>query len=523
MRLSQLNQVEYEDILLIVKYLAHSGSSFFSIKSPALLDIAHRFLPNTPMPDHRQIKKLFERLYEEHKATLMERLKKVEAVALTTDGWSTRRTKRFVVITTHWVKDGVFYKAVLDFKFFPRKHTAVALAEHIFDVELEFGIANKVLTVTTDNAKNATKSILILQKLHHTNLGTPQTLKLPWHIGCMAHTINIVVREGLDELKLVRKLRDILGVLRGVCSLNELFEETTRSLLGKRKRVPGLDVETRWNSMYLMIKSSIKLREVIDVISATDLYKEYIKDLYLNKDDWASLEKVTELLKVAYDYTNELSASSYVSLGQAVPIYQALKSQFKKSKAESQGDDSVSVQINKASELMLEKLKKYKENFKNDLTILAWLLDPNNDHIAPKAITYKNHLRENARIFSLSLNGTELTSEFEGAKITQCDEMNDGEIRDPVDFLYSRIGAGMDLKRDEKMKFYRNLSDNFGVLSEMAFRILLPMATSVPSESVFSIARNILGYNRGRLNETTIEMIVKLKCLLDLYYTERPC
>ena len=52
MRLSQLNQVEYDDILLIVKYLRIVAAPFLH-KKPALLDIARRFLPNTRMSEQR--------------------------------------------------------------------------------------------------------------------------------------------------------------------------------------------------------------------------------------------------------------------------------------------------------------------------------------------------------------------------------------------------------------------------------------------------------------------------------------
>ncbi|KAJ3697616.1 hypothetical protein LUZ61_001321 [Rhynchospora tenuis] len=73
---------------------------------------------------------------------------------------------------------------------------------------------------------------------------------------------------------------------------------------------PAWDVETRWNSTYLMLALALELKKAINRYALVDpKYELYPKD-----EDWDRVEALVSHLKVLYDVTNKLSGTKYSTL-----------------------------------------------------------------------------------------------------------------------------------------------------------------------------------------------------------------
>ncbi|KAL4090123.1 hypothetical protein QTP88_025022 [Uroleucon formosanum] len=118
-------------------------------------------------------------------------------VCLTTDCWTSRCNESYIAVTAHFVnKDFILKSILLECSEFSERHTAVNLSVEIRSIITKWKLEAKVVLVVSDNASNIKNAI--------------NTLHLR-HLGCFAHTINLVVEESLKcESDLINKVKTIV-------------------------------------------------------------------------------------------------------------------------------------------------------------------------------------------------------------------------------------------------------------------------------------------------------------------------
>ena len=78
----------------------------------------------------------------------------------------------------------------------------------------------------------------------------------------MAHVINLASQDALSEIKTeVEKIRHIVKAIKFSIENRRIYEASFRSD-GPSPSEPVLDVRTRWNSTYLMIRKALEVKEV---------------------------------------------------------------------------------------------------------------------------------------------------------------------------------------------------------------------------------------------------------------------
>ncbi|XP_025425945.1 zinc finger BED domain-containing protein 4-like [Sipha flava] len=91
-----------------------------------------------------------------------DRLKNVEAVCLTTDGWTSRTNQSFISLTAHFIdpkNETVVSSVLLDCIEFGEKHTSENLANFLRNLVEEWNLLYKFTAVITDNAANIKSAI----------------------------------------------------------------------------------------------------------------------------------------------------------------------------------------------------------------------------------------------------------------------------------------------------------------------------------------------------------------------------
>ena len=104
----------------------------------------------------------------------------------------------------------------------------------------------KIVSITTDNAANCASAIKKIETLTFKN-------NSPVHIRCAAHSVNLIVKNGLKHVEDV--LADIRKKIHAIKSSPRKMKELEDICFVKKIQFvgPKNDIPTRWNSTFTMI------------------------------------------------------------------------------------------------------------------------------------------------------------------------------------------------------------------------------------------------------------------------------
>lgn len=182
-------------------------------------------------------------LYTETKTSVLNELKSAPAVAITTDGWTSRSTESYVTITAHIIDE--YFQAqsyVLQTRKLSVSHTAENLAAVLNTALIEWHLVKdgKKPFISTDNAANIVNAVKICGMTH---------------IRCLAHTLNLATQKAMkveEVINLLKKVRHLVGFFHRSSTAAALLTSTQKGLnMPQHKLIQ--DVATRWNSSYDML------------------------------------------------------------------------------------------------------------------------------------------------------------------------------------------------------------------------------------------------------------------------------
>ena len=276
-------------------------------QSPAFVNYikeAHnpRFVPVSRQTTTRDFYKLF----KDRRSVIIDRLNSASSIALTSDIWSGHAKEDYLSVVAHFVNsDWQLEKRVLGLRLIDESHTGANIAERVIAVAEEYGITDKVFSITLDNASANSKAMITLTPALSGYIGD-----LFLHQRCACHIINLIVKAGLDKFKPM--LNDIRAAISFLNASNQRIATYKNVCIaaGYRPRMFGLDMDVRWNSTYLMLKHLIPHREPFTVFISTQ--HPFVNDHPLLTDlHWACAESVLCFLEQFYDSTVVLSGVYY--------------------------------------------------------------------------------------------------------------------------------------------------------------------------------------------------------------------
>ena len=169
----------------------------------------------------------------------------------------------------------------------------------------DYGIDNRIMSITLDNASANSKAID-----YFINSNIPNIAGKFFHARCACHIINLIVQSGLKQV--ASRIDNIRTALGWIMASNQRIAEFARYCKSKNlmPRKFQTDMPIRWNSTYSMLKSALpygkEITSFYNLNTANDPRHEKLTD-----DDWYVANVFVEFLKVFYDATVELSGVYY--------------------------------------------------------------------------------------------------------------------------------------------------------------------------------------------------------------------
>ena len=135
------------------------------------------------------------------------------------------------------------------------------------------------------------------------------------HMRCIAHVLNLIVNDGLKEANVsVKKVREAIRYMRNSPTRLNKFREVYDLLGIDNKSSLSLDVPTRWNSTYTMLKTACFYEKAFEKYEEIETeFRSDLGDDIPDFLDWQCVRQMVDMLQIFYDITMKISGSQFVT------------------------------------------------------------------------------------------------------------------------------------------------------------------------------------------------------------------
>ena len=513
------------------------------------------------------------KMFDERKVKLVERLASdsVNCVCLTSDIWSGNAKEDYLSVVAHYINpDWQLEKRVLGLVLIDCSHNGQNIADRVASVLSEYGVLEKVFAVTLDNASSNVSAMRMLRPILSKYLGLEVPAEDPrhpesavttmfLHQRCACHIINLIVKEALDFLKpLIEVFRTAISFLN---SSNQRIAAYKNYCIASsyRPRKFQLDMDVRWNSTYLMLKTLFPHKDPFTTFIHANYPRGEGGELLLTEEHWVVAEKVFKFLELFYDATVALSGVYYPT--SPLMLHYLVKIAIHLNKYAND------IHLRNVVQPMVDKYNKYWR----DIPLLysfAFILDPrakmkgftkvlrklmnltSTDYIAYQVGT-RARLTDVFNKYEEKYGAVRLRrtvpQNLSGKKRSAWDGIYDDDTPNPFDGGTSLLHSSLNLSRDTSatallhaatstasnaselvsyldcdtvsqlddsfdiLRWWHEHKLTYPVLSIMAKDVLTVPVSTISSESTFSMTGRIIEERRRRLKPETVEMLTCIK------------
>lgn len=545
----------------LLDWITHTNKPFVVTENPWFLRMLKAAGYSVTIPKGDTIKaKLMARM-EVIKAQIKADLKATSStVSLTLDAWTSNNKKPMLAINVHWLDEEFVKRShCLEFVEIKGSHSGETLASYVFATLQEFGLCEKLLTITGDNASNNPMLChLLLQRLleEHDDYLAPvqtmgQTIRFQGSksmIRCFAHILNLIVKAiliklGASTLKNANQLLDLAASTPRqplMLPLGQAVVATLRIIIlwihrspqriqewhtqrGVTK-LPNYDVDTRWNFTLQMIDDAFKVKPFLMRFCETH---HELSQCKLYNADWETLEKIQLILRPFKKFT-EFVSRDQPSIQLVGAMFTDLGILLKKIIAKQGEFARLDRDLLAAVEEGEKVFKKYFDHLKDsDFYYLATVLDPR-----VKTEWIKQNLRDPDEVIRRVrdlLKATYLPLDSQLPDNSQ-DEYQTLEYQ----FLLPFLGASQDSNDSDidqyldspPVRYKPNPKDNqtqwildwwkanrtqYGCMARAAREYLAVPSSEVDCERLFNTGRDLLGVRRWSMSGDTMRVMMLLK------------
>lgn len=325
--------------------------------------------PEFDVPGRSTLARDMNNTYNKLKTNLCDMLCNIQHVATTADSW-TAHSRAFLSMTVHWIDKATLARrcGMLACREVKKSQSNLLLPLMICEVHREFGLQDKVVATTTDNAANCTAFMHsgVLESNTPTEGGAsvgeadPEVLalagrptsvhdqlhkfeddniELPRHFRCCAHTVNLLVTEDLEKASgsnhgvwlpfktASAKAQSLWNLQNKSC----VVASSIKSLVGRTlKTFCG----TRWNSYYDSVKTLMEvLNDPAKLTAINGLLSNNKQGTFEEKDKQILSEylRVMEPVAVCLD-TLQTETNTY--MGAMLPTLEIMRIKLEKLKTD---------------------------------------------------------------------------------------------------------------------------------------------------------------------------------------------
>ncbi|WVZ87116.1 hypothetical protein U9M48_033808 [Paspalum notatum var. saurae] len=285
----------------MIKYIIHAEIPFLKFEDPYLQPWIDTMQPTFKVKGHQTIGDECLKMFENMKKELQTELQNLDSrVCLTSDIWKSSQNLEYMAVTAHYVDpEFKLKKKTIWFKELEYPHNGFAIKEEIVRCLTDWGIRDKLFTLTLDNASNSTSACDELITNHkHELLFEGEHL----HVKCFTHILNILVQDGMRVIHTaIDKIRELLKHMNSSISRLQEFNSLAIGRYSTSKSGIYLDIPNRWNSTLKMLREALKYKTVL--YSYAFRYSEDSP----SEEEWAKVDAICEFLKGFEEFTLDVS------------------------------------------------------------------------------------------------------------------------------------------------------------------------------------------------------------------------
>lgn len=397
------------------------------------------------------------------------------------------------------------------------------LNDFVFSLKIctQWGLSStNVNAIVTDNGANMIAAVNAMPSTGRFVEGVRLT---GWpHLRCLAHSLNLVVQNGIQVIEPLRqKLRQIVAFFHRSTHGAEQLRTTQQQFdADKEPLVLINEVSTRWNSTYAMMERILTLRQPLVTALRGD------RDVpNLSVDELQTISNVVQLLRPFAEATTDLEAEKYVTASKVIIILGALKNSLRRLVARNTSGD-----VHVMAEKMLDTLReRYPRLEGQSLLAMPTFLDPrfkkagfSNDGRYQQC---KSDIQMAASGLAMSDAGSYATTSTAATSSSSTPSTSSSSLWMDFDKVVAQCRASRSTcselleirqyveeapidRSADPLSYWKEKEVVFPRLAKLARRHLSMVATSAPSERVFSTTGQLISERRSRLKPENVEKII---------------
>lgn len=186
----------------LLEFITSVRLPFRIVEHPAfkdLLDVAQLADSKINIPSARSIRRRLDQSAEEQRQTVLGKLPEGSKLSIALDCWTSPFSQAFMAITGYFLDQEWNYREVLlGFEHLYGSHTGDNLSKTVIEILQQYGVADRVLSITTDNASNNNTMITSVQEtVQSFGLGNASIFRVP----CIPHVIQLSLNQLLGKIK----------------------------------------------------------------------------------------------------------------------------------------------------------------------------------------------------------------------------------------------------------------------------------------------------------------------------------
>ena len=520
------------------KQLVNATAQFISLSlqpirvvdEPSFRNLLCTADPRFELPHRTHFRtKVIPDLYYSVRGEIEAQLSSIDYCTITTDLWtSSHQHRSYISLTVHFVDSLKFdlNSLCLQTLEVPKEHTADAIQQVLSSMFEEWNISSKVFGATTDNGQNIVNAIELLRLEH---------------FPCLAHTLQL----GIKKVYSIPKVHTAIARCK---KLVEHFNKSTKETYRLREKQKMLQLEehkliqdcpTRWGSTLSMLQRVSEQQAAIAAV----LIEGKAQHLMPEGEEWSIIDNLIKILDPFQKITEVMSKEKFPTISSVRPLlYKLLEKTLKIISSDNTTTKAMKEAISK------DLSNRYQtDTLKNVVNVTA-TLDPRYkelpflssaeskdifDHLEQLLINmHLPHDSEDSLELASDGRNEEQSSPIESpAKRPRNSEDEDkskfskllGDIFEtdmvpPRLALVDKVRREMSLYKAEHvadldsnpLKWWSDRKHTYPLITKLVQKMFSIVATSVPSERLFSCSGNVISELRSCLLPENADKLIFL-------------